>query len=133
MVTLLAGTNRKGGYTDSGLNGTFREYRGSLCYVAPDGTNGYAWFLIDDDGTMQTSAFMIDNNISLYSNYCLDDNIDLIPNPYIEMNMHSNSSDLRLYVPLLVSAYLGTINNQETVLTKTSDKTMKIIYTLTQA
>lgn len=133
MVTLLAGTARKGGYTDSGLGGTFREYRGSLCYVAPDGTNGYAWFLLDNDGTMQTSAFMIDNDIRLYSNYCLDDNIDLIPNPYIEMNMHSSSSDLDLYVPLLVSAYLGTINNQETVLTKTADKTMKIIYTLTQA
>lgn len=133
MVTLLAGTNRKGGYTDSGLNGAFREYRGSLCYIAPDGTNGYAWFLIDDAGTMQTSAFMIDNSIRLYSNYCLVDNADLIPSPYVEMNMHSNSSDLKLYVPLLVSAYLGTINNQETVLTKTADKTMKIIYTLTQA
>ena len=133
MVTLLAGTARKGGYTDSGLGGIFMSYRGSLAYIAPDGTNGYAWFLLDDDGTMQTSAFMIDNSIRFYSNYCLDDNIDLIPNPYIEMNMHSSSSDLKLYVPLLVSAYLGTINNQETVLTKTADKTMKIIYTLTQA
>ena len=133
MVTLLAGTNRKGGYTDSGLGGIFMSYRGSLAYIAPDGTNGFAWFLLDDDGTMQTSAFMIDNNIRLYSKYCLVDNADLIPSPYIEMNMHSNSSDLKLYVPLLVSAYLGTINNQETVLTKTADKTMKIIYTLTQA
>lgn len=133
MVTLLAGTNRKGGYTDSGLGGLFKKYRGSLCYVAPDGTNGYAWFLIDDDGTMQTSAFMIDNDIRLYSHHCLVDNNNLIPSPYIEMNMHNNSSNLNLYVPLLVSAYLGTINNQETVLTKTADKTMKIIYTLTQA
>ena len=47
--------------------------------------------------------------------------------------MHSNGSSLNLYVPVLVSAYLGTINNQDTVLTKTADKTMKIIYTLTQA
>jgi len=133
LVTLLVGTNRKGGYTDSGIGGLLRYYRGSLCYVAPDGTNGYAWFLLDDDGTMQTNAFMIDNDIRLYSNYCLDDNIDLISNPYIEINMHSRSSTLSLYVPLLVSAYLGTINNQETVLTKTADKTMKIIYTLTQA
>lgn len=133
MVTLLAGTNRIGGYTDSGLDGIFREYRGSLAYIAPDGTNGYAWFLLDDDGTMQTSAFMVDNDIRLRLNYCIVDNADLIPSPYVEMNMHSNSSDLRLYVPLLVSAYLGTINNQETVLTKTADKTMKIIYTLTQA
>lgn len=133
MVTLLAGTAKKGGYTDSGLGGIFRGYRGSLAYIAPDGTNGYAWFLLDDDGTMHTSAFMIDDNIRLHSNYCLDDNIDLIPNPYIEMNMHSDSSDLKLYVPLFVSAYLGTINNQETVLTKTADKTMKIIYTLTQS
>lgn len=133
LVTMLAGTARKGGYTDSGLGGILRYYRGSLCYIAPNGANGYAWFLLDDDGTMQTNAFMIDNNIRLYSNYCLDDNTDLIPNPYIELNMHSSSSDLSLYVPVLVSAYLGTINNQETVLTKTADKTMKIIYTLTQA
>lgn len=133
LVTMLAGTDRKGGYTDSGLGGMLRCYRGSLCYIAPNGDNGYAWFLLDDDGTMQTNAFMIDNNIRLYSNYCLDDNTDLIPNPYIELNMHSKGSDLSLYVPVLVSAYLGTINNQETVLTKTADKTMKIIYTLTQA
>lgn len=133
MVTLLAGTNKKSGYTDLGLGGTFCEYRGSLAYIAPDDNNGYAWFLLDDDGTMQTSAFMLDTGIRLYLNYCLVDNADLIQSPYIEMNMHSNSSDLKLYVPLLVSAYLGTINNQETVLTKTADKTMKIIYTLTQA
>lgn len=131
MVTLLVGTNRRGGYVDTGLYGTFREYRGSLCYEAPDGTGGFAWFLIDDDGTMQTSAFMVTARLGEL-NYCLIDNADLIPSPYIEMNMHSNSSYLRLYVPLLVSAYLGTINNQETVLTKTADKTMKIIYTLTQ-
>ena len=133
MITLIAGTNRGGGYGDSGLNGNLLSYRGSLCYVAPDETNGYAWFLVDDDGTMQTHPFMINNDIRLYSHYCLEDNTDLIPNPYIELNMHSSSSDLNLYVPLLVSAYLGTINNQDTVLTKTADKTMKIIYTLTQA
>lgn len=133
MVTLIAGTNKKGGYDDSGLKGILLNYRGSLCYVAPDGTNGYAWFLLDDDGTMQTSAFMFDDDIGVYSHYCLEDNTDLIPSPYIELNMHSNGSSLKLYVPLLVSAYLGTINNQDTVLTKTADKTMKIIYTLTQA
>lgn len=133
MVTLLAGTNRKGGYYDGGLGGELRSYRGSLAYIAPDGTNGYAWFLVDDDGTMQTNAFMIDNSIHFHLNYCLVDNKDLIPSPYVEMNMRGSSSDLKLYVPLLVSAYLGTINNQETVLTKTADKTMKIIYTLTQS
>ena len=134
MVTLIAGTADRGGDWDVGLGGQLLSYRGSLCYVAPDGTNGYAWFLLDDDGTMQTNAFMINNNIKHYALYCLEDNTDLIPNPYIEITMHGNhSSALHLYVPLLVSAYLGTINNQETVLTKTADKTMKIIYTLTQA
>lgn len=133
LITLIAGTNRRGGYNDTGLNGKLLSYRGSLCYAAPDGTGGYAWFLLDDDGTMQTNAFMINNDIRLYAYYCLEDNTDLIPNPYIELNMHNNGSSLNLYVPVLVSAYLGTINNQETVLTKTADKTMKIIYTLTQA
>lgn len=133
MITLIAGTTERGGYARVDLGGKFLSYRGSLCYVAPDGTDGYAWFLVDDDGTMQTNAFMINNNIRSYSYYCLEDNTDLIPNPYIEINMHSDGSSLKLYVPLLVSAYLGTINNQDTVLTKTADKTMKIIYTLTQA
>ena len=134
LVTLLAGTQDIGGYTDLGLGGIFKSYRGSLCYVAPDETNGHAWFLVDDDGTMQTHPFMINNSgTHLYLNHCLIDNNDLIPSPYVEMNMQSGSSNLKLYVPLLVSAYLGTINNQETVLTKTADKTMKIIYTLTQA
>lgn len=133
MITLIAGTAKRGGYYDVGLNGNLLNYRGSLCYIAPDGTNGYAWFLLDDDGTMKTNAFMINNDIRLYAYYCLEDNTDLIQNPYIELNMHSNSSSLNLYVPVLVSAYLGTINNQDTVLTKTADKTMKIIYTLTQA
>ena len=133
MVTLIAGTGEAGGYYDVGLGGSCKEYRGSLCYVAPDGTEGFAWFLIDDDGTMQTHPFMIDNGLYMYLNHCLIDNNNLIHSPYIEMNMHSYSSELKLYVPLLVSAYLGTINNQETVLTKTADKTMKIIYTLTQA
>lgn len=133
MVTFLAGTKERGGYTYTSLKGKLLCYRGSLAYVAPDGTDGYAWYLLDDDGTMQTNAFMIDNSIESYSNYCLVDNTDLIPSPYIEMNMHSYAEELKLYVPLLVPAYLGTINNQETVLTKTPDKAMKIIYTLTQA
>ena len=37
-----------------------------------------------------------------------------------------------LFTTELISAYLATINNQDVVLTKTADKTMKIIYTLTQ-
>lgn len=132
LVKLIAGTEKKGGYCDSGLGGYFKEYRGSLCYAAPSGEGGFAWFLIDDDGTMQTHPFMINDSMRLYLNHCLVDNHDLIPSPYIEMNMHDGSSGLKLYVPLLVSAYLGTINNQETVLTKTAAKTMKILYTLTQ-
>lgn len=129
MATLLAGTKKK--YILDGLDGEFFEYRGCLAYNSNFESGKYAWFLIDNDGTMQTSAFMFTANYR-YAKSCFIDKEDLIPNPYIEMNMHNSYSDLKLYVPLLVSAYLGTINNQETVLTKTADKTMKIIYTLTQ-
>ena len=132
LVTLMVGTSRKGGYADGALGGNFLEYRGSLCYVAPDGTNNYAWFLVDDDGTMQTHPFLIAPNLHNYVNSSIIDS-DLISSPYVEILQDDDQGVLYLYVPLLVSAYLGTINNQDTVLTKTADKTMKIIYTLTQA
>ena len=138
MVTLLAGTNIRGGYSGS-LYGTFREYRGSLCYLSKVSDYRYNWFLVDDDGTMQTHPFMSSDDDLMNTVWnCLEDNTYLIPSPYIENNIFRNvvsyhDDELYLYAPVLVTAYLGTINNQETVLTKTPDKTMKIIYTLTQA
>lgn len=132
FVTLFAGTSRIGGYGDSNLGGGFFTYRGSLCYEAPNSDNGYACFLVDDDGTMSNNPFLITPNLHNYIVTGIEDS-NLIASPYVEIEKHSSGGTLSLYVPLLISAYLGTINNQDTVLTKTADKTMKIIYTLTQA
>lgn len=132
FVSLFAGTAQLGKYADGDLGGKFFKYRGSLCYVTKDDTNGHACFLIDDDGTMETKAIMFMKSDYLFTLAGYDTDI-FAHSPWIENIMHVNSSDFHLYVPLLVSAYLGTINNQETVLTKTADKTMKIIYTLTQS
>lgn len=153
FVTLFAGNNQVGGSWNSLLtrdNKNFGEYRGSLYFEAPytTGDEGYkTYFLLDDDGTMQTHPFMIYSKYSSYGNsnnrmcYNFVDNTDFIPNPYTTISkLWLTDSDNRysywynlFSTPLLVTAYLGTINNQETVLTKTPDKTMKIIYTLTQA
>ena len=150
IVTLISGTTKRDGYSDyNKVCYALGEYRGSLYYEAPyDHFNssisskiGRACFLLDDDGTMQTHPFML-NNHSYSRNFVpfnFVDNTDFIPNPYTTIckyyssNYDDDSRDIYLYTPLLVSAYLGTINNQETVLTKTPDKTMKIIYTLTRA
>lgn len=154
FVTLFAGNEQIGGSYNSSLsqiNQSFGEYRGSLYFEAPSGykfgVNDKAHFLLDDDGTMQTHPFMICSKSNSYGTsnnslcYNFIDNIDFIPNPYITISKLwlKNYDDSTyywnnlFYTPLLVTAYLGTINNQETVLTKTADKTMKIIYTLTQA
>ena len=142
MVTLISGTTKVDGYSSYEIVcRAFGEYRGSLYFEAPERNDGFACFLVDDDGTMQTHPFMI--NDDEYSRNFLPfsfvDNTDIIPNPYIVISKYSYSDydddnrSIYLNIPLLVSAYLGTINNQGTVLTKTPDKTMKIIYTLTQA
>ena len=154
FVTLFAGANSNvGGSYNSHLtidNQSFGEYRGSLYFEAPyTYANGKykTYFLLDDDGTMQTHPFMIFAKSNSYGNssnimcYNFVDNTDFIPNPYTTISkLWLTDSDNRyiywynlFYTPLLITAYLGTINNQETVLTKTPDKTMKIIYTLTQA
>lgn len=146
FIGLFVGGNKSGGDGSSvneNLGGFFGEYRGSLCYIAPSKINGVAWFLVDDDGTMQTRPFMLidDDDYNDLKKYTasanLIDSTDFIPNPYITICKRFTETDddiyILFYTPLLVSAYLGTINNQETVLTKTPDKTMKIIYTLTQA
>ena len=150
FVTLFAGTNQVGGSYDSCLTyktQSFGEYRGSLYFEAPYSNSYRTYFLLDDDGTMQTHPFMVchkDDGYSTYSNnmcYNFVDNTDFIPNPYTTINnlWLTYSSNYKgcwynlFSTPLLVTAYLGTINNQDTVLTKTPDKTMKIIYTLTQA
>ena len=153
FVTLFAGTQEVGGSYSSSLtykNQSFGEYRGSLYFEAPSGdryhNNDKAHFLLDDDGTMWTHPFMICKKSDSYgysSNkmcYNFIDNTDFIPNPYTTISKlwltDADNYDSYWYnlfsTPLLITAYLGTINNQETVLTKTPDKTMKIIYTLTQ-
>lgn len=139
FVDFIAGNKKCGGFNKS-IGGILGEYRGSLYYSSNNKTNndnGYICFLIDDDGTMNTRPFMVNKTKYDYFNFNFVDNTDIIPSPYITVSrvVYSSSygSAKFLYYPLLVSAYLGTINNQGTVLTKTPDKTMKIIYTLTQA
>lgn len=127
MVTLLFGTTRAGGYYDSGLSLKFSVFQGYLCCC---GNNQAGLFLIDDDGTIADRAFMSSYNLPYYCKK-LEKLPNWLPEPYMSCifgGTHSNT----LFTTELISAYLATINNQDVVLTKTADKTMKIIYTLTQ-
>lgn len=66
---------------------------------------------------------------------------NVFPEPFLESDTmisgtgayHGLYGRMSLRDCLLCTSYLATINNQQTVLTKTPDKTMKIIYTLTQS
>lgn len=128
LTTNLVGTSRKGGYADVAIGVHWGLFRGSLILYGSQTPN--AGFLVDDDGTMQPHACIVASG--LYAqDYMLEDS-NKISNPYI-MQLVQNSSGEYIFNPILVTPYLATINNQETVLTKTADKTMKIIYTLTQA
>lgn len=130
MINLLFGTTKRGGYTDSSLGCSFTVFQGSLCIRGYDSTNGYAYFLVDEDGSMSDRAFLCSSDITLYS-LSIDKLKDWIPEPYMSCIISGDKLQ-NIYTTELVSAYLATINNQDIVLTKTADKTMKIIYTLTQ-
>lgn len=101
----------------------FFEFKGSLFLCSRSNIA----VMIDEDGTLFPRGIFAMSAITNNANLFDTSNIWL-PEPYVVIPY--NNADL--YGDALITAYLGTINNQDTVLTKTPDKTMKIIYTLTQ-
>lgn len=101
---------------------SFNIYQGSLLISCNN-----ASILVKSDGTILDRAIMSSPTIYIDAFEYKTSNIWL-PAPYALVDFDSKY----LYGDFVLTSYLGTINNQSTVLTKTPDKTMRVIYTLTQ-
>lgn len=132
FVGVFAGTNK---VDSNASSGGFTVFRDHLILRGAQNANGIsgdarAWFLLDEDGTLHTTPIILGSG--QYPARCARDSI-FAPSPYLDFMSNPQDDYRGVFVPVVESAYLGTINNQVTVLTKDASKTMKIIYTLTQS
>lgn len=128
MISMLFGTKSyNGSYTESGLK--FLRVFDNLVLQGKDNTNGYAYYLVSDDGDVDEYPFMHTKDSLYYYGNILYKNSGWLKEPWCSFKLCDNGivNSIEMIAP-----YLATINNQDVVLTKTADKTMKIIYTLTQ-
>lgn len=128
MISMLFGAKTyKSLTTDPGTR--FSRIFDNLVLSSSDGTNGYAYYFVSDDGDVDTYPFMsTDTQLAYYGNI-LYKNSGWLKEPWCSFKFAGNGM---LNTVELLAPYLATINNQDVALTKTADKTMKIIYTLTQ-
>ena len=128
MISMLFGTKGYGGsYYESGLK--FLRIFDNLVLQASDGTNGYAYYLVSDDGNVDAYPFMhTKDSLYRYGNI-LYKNSGWLKEPWCSFKLCGNGMVNSIE---MIAPYLATINNQDVVLTKTAERTMKIIYTLTQ-
>lgn len=128
MISMLFGTKTYAGSTaESGLK--FLKVFDNLVLQASDETNGYAYYLVSDDGDVDEYPFMHTKGSLYYYGNILYKNSGWLKEPWCSFKFAGNGMVNSID---MIAPYLATINNQEVVLTKTADKTMKIIYTLTQ-
>lgn len=128
MISMLFGTKSYiGSTTASGLK--FLRVFDNLVLQASDGTNGYAYYLVSDDGDVDEYPFMHTKDSLYYYGSILYKNSGWLKEPWCSFKFAGNGFANTIE---MIAPYLATINNQDVVLTKTADKTMKIIYTLTQ-
>lgn len=80
----------------------------------------------------KSTQSLLDDRLDIVKNYCMynfePQDFSRIPNVLRDCHGYKSKWDDIIYDMY----YLATINNQDEVLQKTSDKTMKIIYTLTE-
>lgn len=129
MISMLFGTKvYTGNANDPGTK--FNKIFDTLVLESSDTTNGYKYYMVDEDGTISSYPFMSCKNSLYYYGNALYKNLDWLKEPWCSFKFAGNGmlNSIELW-----STYLATINNQDVVLTKTADKTMKIIYTLTQS
>lgn len=130
VVSMLFGARSLGGSISSNMGVKFIKIFDSLFLVSYDSTNGYKYFIVNEDGSISSYPFTVTkNNLADYGME-LYKNSSWLKEPWCSFKFAGNGyfNSIELW-----NTYLATINNQETVLTKTADKTMKIIYTLSQA
>lgn len=128
MISMLFGTKSyNGSDTESGLK--FLRVFDNLVLQSSDSTNGYTYYLVSDNGDVDEYPFMHTRYSLYYYGNILYKNSGWLKEPWCSFKFCGNGfvNSIEMIAP-----YLATINNQDVVLTKTADKTMKIIYTLTQ-
>lgn len=129
VVSLLFGTSSVGGYVDATMDVGFVKIFDTLFLQSNDSTKGYKYFMVDEDGTISGYPIFATEGSLYYYGSSLHVNNPWLKAPWVSFKFASNGGCEAIS---LIQGYLGTINNQDTILTKTADKTMKIIYTLTQ-
>lgn len=128
MISMLFGTKSYVGLTaESGLK--FLRVFDNLVLQASDNTNGYVYYLVSDDGDVDEFPFMHTNYSLYYYGNILYKNSGWLKEPWCSFKLCGNGMVNSIE---MIAPYLATINNQDIVLAKTADKTMKIIYTLSQ-
>lgn len=129
VVSLLFGTSSVGGYVDSTMDVKFVKLFDTLFLQSKDSTKGYKYFMVDEDGTISGYPIFATEGSLYYYGSSLHVNNPWLKAPWVSFKFAGSGGCEAIS---LIQGYLGTINNQDTILTKTADKTMKIIYTLTQ-
>lgn len=129
VVSLLFGTSSVGGYVDSTMDVRFVKLFDTLFLQSKDSTKGYKYFMVDEEGTISGYPIFATEGSLYYYGSSLHVNNPWLKAPWVSFKFAGNGGCEAIS---LIQGYLGTINNQDTILTKTADKTMKIIYTLTQ-
>lgn len=127
MVNMLFGTNKYAGGSSAGTR--FLRIFDNLVLQSSDSTNGYVYYLVSDDGDVDAYPFMHTRYSLYYYGNILYKNSGWLKEPWCSFKLCGNGMVNSIE---MIAPYLATINNQDVVLTKTADKTMKIIYTLTQ-
>lgn len=129
VVSMLFGTTSVGGGVDSDMGIRFIKLFNTLFIQSKDYTNGYSYFMVDSDGNLSKYPILATNsNLYNYGRNLHTDN-PWLTEPWVSFKFVGNGGCESIN---LIMGYLATINNQETILTKTADKTMRITYTLTQ-
>lgn len=129
MVSNLFGTSCFGGSADNALGTPFLKMFDSLVLESRVGKNGYKYYMVDAvTGDISEYPFMLCNSgLSWYGNN-LYKNSAWLKEPWCSFKYAGNGCYNTID---LWQTYLATINNTDYTLTKTPDKTMKIVYTLT--
>lgn len=130
LVSFLFGTDSVGGAGETSLGVSFTKMFGSLVLISKNSSPGYAYYIVNGDGSIEDYPFMNNeysmNRRDIHGAY-LGNN--WLKEPWFSFKFCGDG----LYNSVdLFQAYLATINNLETKITKTSSNTLKITYTLTQ-
>lgn len=137
VVNIAWGTGRVGGYNDSVF--PLINICGEIYLVGTNNYNGFCFFHIDTD-TGEIDSFprfssplnYLSSYDRLYVRFDANDGITKLPLVTVSATGHGSDNKFGTKGVAFMPDYLATINNIDTVLTKTPDKTMKIRYTLTQ-